>query len=80
MALSSLIQRLVTEKTTFFFLIRQQEPETSAAITAIRTLLDVIKRSSAGTLSELSRELKVAVQLLTTQTDSSFTNQTKRHH
>lgn len=41
-------------------------------MTAIRTLLDVIKRSSAGTLIELSRELKAAVQLLTTQTDSSM--------
>lgn len=47
-----------------------QHYRTSVAITAIRTLLDVIKRSSAGTLSELSRELKSAVQLLTTQTDS----------
>lgn len=42
------------------------------AITAIRTLIDVINRSSAGTISELSRELKTAVQLLTTGTDSSM--------
>ncbi|CAF1144280.1 unnamed protein product [Rotaria sp. Silwood1] len=67
-------KKAMDDETTlrYFTSIRQQEPETSAAITAIRTLLDVIKRSSAGTLSELSRELKVAVQLLTTQTDSSM--------
>ncbi|CAF4942074.1 unnamed protein product, partial [Rotaria magnacalcarata] len=45
---------------------------TSVAITAIRTLIDVINRSSAGTMSQLSRELKSAVILLTTQTDSSM--------
>ncbi|CAF0956147.1 unnamed protein product [Adineta steineri] len=56
----------------YFTAIRQQEPDTSVAITAIRTLLDVIKRSSAGTMSELSHELKSAVQLLTTGTDSSM--------
>ncbi|CAF5206752.1 unnamed protein product, partial [Rotaria magnacalcarata] len=70
----------VTEKKTmddeailqYFTSIRQNEPETSVAITAISTLLNVIKRSSAGTLSGLSRELKSAVQLLTTQIDSSM--------
>ncbi|CAF5157837.1 unnamed protein product, partial [Rotaria magnacalcarata] len=46
--------------------------KTSVAITAIRTLIDVINRSSAGTMSQLSRELKSAVILLTTQTDSSM--------
>ncbi|CAF0732928.1 unnamed protein product [Rotaria sordida] len=56
----------------YFTAIRLQEPETSVAITAIRTLIDVINRSSAGTMSELSHELKSAVQLLTTQTDSSM--------
>ncbi len=45
---------------------------TSVATTAIRTLLDIIKRSSAGTLSELTVELKSAVQLLITHTDSSI--------
>jgi translation initiation factor eIF-2B subunit alpha len=35
-------------------------------------LIDVIQRSSAGTLSELVRDLKSAVQLLTTETDSSM--------
>ena len=45
---------------------------TSVAITAIRTLLDVINRSSPNTLSQLTHELKLAVQLLTTQTDSSM--------
>ncbi len=44
----------------------------SVAIAAIRTLLNVIKHSSAGTLSELTHELKSTVQLLTTQTDSSM--------
>lgn len=35
-------------------------------------MIEVIKRSSAGTMSELSRELKSAVHLLTTQADSSL--------
>ncbi|CAF0902689.1 unnamed protein product, partial [Adineta ricciae] len=56
----------------YFTSVREQEPETSVATTAIRTLLDVIKRSSAGTLSELTVELKSAVQLLITHTDSSI--------
>jgi len=58
----------------YFTTLRQQEPETSVAITAIRTLLDVINRSSAGTLSELVHELKSTIQLLTTQTDSSISS------
>ncbi|CAF1372031.1 unnamed protein product [Rotaria sordida] len=67
-------QKTMDDETTlqYFTSIRQQEPETSVPITAIRTLLDVIKRSSAGTLSELSRELKAAIQLLTTQTNTSM--------
>jgi translation initiation factor eIF-2B subunit alpha len=56
----------------YFTKLRQQEPEASAAITAIRTLLDVINRSSASTLVELVHELKSTVLLLTTQTDSSM--------
>ncbi|CAF0816856.1 unnamed protein product [Didymodactylos carnosus] len=56
----------------YFSQIRQEEPDTSVAIAAIRTLLDVIKRSNAGTISELSIQLKHSQQLLLTQTDSSM--------
>ena len=47
---------------------------TSVAITAIRTLINVIDQSTAGTLAELVRELKSATQLLTTKTDSSISS------
>ncbi|CAF1527131.1 unnamed protein product, partial [Didymodactylos carnosus] len=56
----------------YFSTIRQKEPDTSVAIAAIRTLLEVIKRSNAGTMSELSTQLKYCQQLLLTQTDSSI--------
>lgn len=56
----------------YFSKNRQEEPELSIATIAIRTLLDVIKSSSAGTLSELVHELKSTINILTTQTDSSI--------
>ncbi|CAF1500934.1 unnamed protein product [Adineta steineri] len=67
-------QQTMDETTTlnYFTSIREKQPDTSVATTAIRTLLDVIKRSSAGTLSQLTVELKSAVQLLITHTDSSI--------